>query len=190
MPWFEDFSPEKSETLPLPDGFLIRPVLPSDADEIARIRVEREEREYERLIIEVNDLLKEYEDVETTQVFVAEADGIVIGFTIMRYFTPADDAPVNSAPAGWYLLGINVRKAFRRRGVGTELVRARLKFIPDEFDTAYYFTNTKNFTSQAFHSRFGFTEIKEDIVFPKRKFTTIYYKIDLIELRKRNFELE
>lgn len=188
MPWFEDFNPDKIEELPLPDGFLIRPARDSDADAITRLREEREEREYERLIGEVNTLLEEYRTVETTQVFIAECDEGVIGFAVMRYFIPADDAPANTAPEGWYLLGINVKKSHRRRGVGTELILARLRFIPEEFDRAYFFTNTKNFTSQAFHSKVGFTEIKEDIIFPNRKPTTIYYEIDLSQLRRKNFE--
>jgi ribosomal protein S18 acetylase RimI-like enzyme len=147
MPWFEDFNPQKSESRPLPEDFHVRLVQTSDAEVIARLRAEREEREYESLIDEVNTLLKEFREIKTTQVFVAVGDGAVIGFAIMRYFTPADDAPSNSAPEGWYLLGINVKREYRRRGIGTELIIARLKFIPNEYKKAYFFTNTKNFTS-------------------------------------------
>lgn len=188
MPWFEDYNEEKSEILPLPEGFMVRPAVVTDIEPIARIREEREEREYEGLLVDVKKLFDEYRDVETTHVFTAEGDGAVVGFSIMRYFIPGDDAPVNTAPEGWYLLGINVLKKYRRRGIGTELIMARLRAIPNEFKKAYFFTNTKNFTSQAFHAKVGFTEIKEDIIFPNRKPTTIYYEIDMDELRARDFK--
>ncbi|MCB0723471.1 MAG: GNAT family N-acetyltransferase [Ignavibacteriae bacterium] len=174
----------------MPEGFTIRLAKEGDEEGIAVLRHEREGGEYDELLAQSKTLVREGLDIETTHVFIAEIPGLIIGFCIMRYFIPGDDAPVNTAPGGWYLLGINVKKEYRRRGVGTELIRVRLKFIPGTCDTAYYFTNPKNFTSQAFHSRFGFEEIKEDIVYPKRKPTTIYYRIDLDELRKRNFEIQ
>jgi ribosomal protein S18 acetylase RimI-like enzyme len=189
MSWFEDFNPVKGENTGLPDGFIVRNAVPSDAEGIALLRQEREEREYSRLIKESTELMNEMIEVETTGVFIAEISGTMIGFSILRYFIPGEDAPINTAPEGWYLLGIYVKKDYRRRGVGSELIRARLRSIPEHFDCAYFFTNPKNLTSQLFHERFGFKRIEEDIVYPNRKFTTVYYKGDLIEMRKRKFSL-
>lgn len=189
MSWFEDFNPVKEEDHGLPKGFSTRLAIPGDAEKIAVLRQEREGREFSGLLKESEELMKEMQEVNTTSVFIAEIPGLAIGFSILRYFVPGEDAPDNTAPEGWYLLGINVKKDYRRRGVGSELIRARLRAIPHEYDTVYFFTNPKNLTSQLFHERFGFIKIEEDIVYPKRKHTTVYYKGDLNAMRQREFTL-
>lgn len=188
MSWFEDFNPEKGEDPGLPEGFSIREAVSSDVENIATLRFEREGGDYQELIKDSEKLIQEMLDVETTGVFIAEIPGLAIGFSILRYFIPAKDAPTNSAPEGWYLLGINVKKDFRRRGVGSELIRARLKAIPESFDKVYFFTNPKNLTSQLFHEKFGFTRINDDIVYPNRKHTTVYYEGDLKSMRNKGFQ--
>lgn len=187
MKWFEDFKPEKEKHLPLPEKFRIRESVLADAEALAHVRLEREGREYGFLLEDVKKVINESLTVETTLMFTALDGNVPIGYSIMRYFIPAEDAPANTAPEGWYLLGIAILEKYRRRGIGSELISVRLRSIPEAFDTAYYFTNPKNLVSMALHNAFGFERIEEDIVFPNRKFTTVYYKTDLDKLRKSNF---
>lgn len=73
-----------------------------------------------------------------------------------HYATP--DGP---APAGHYLGGVTVAPAWRRRGVASRLVAARLAWIrglPGAQD-ACYVVNARNAASLALHEPFGFVEV-------------------------------
>jgi len=62
------------------------------------------------------------------------------------------------APAGWYLTGVVVAPAWRRRGVAAALTRARLEWLAARTDRVYYFANARNRVSIALHESFGFVE--------------------------------
>jgi ribosomal protein S18 acetylase RimI-like enzyme len=187
MKWFEDFKPLKERNLLLPEEFNIRRAVPADAQGLALVRQEREGKDMDELLDDVKKVINESLNIETTFMFTALDGDKPIGYSIMRYFIPLEDAPANTAPEGWYLLGIALFEKYRRRGIGSELIKVRLQHIPEAFDTVYYFTNPKNLVSMALHSRFGFEKITEDIVFPNRKPTTVYFKADLNMLRKSSF---
>lgn len=63
------------------------------------------------------------------------------------------------APAGHYLGGVTVTSPSRRLGVGAALTDARLQWIWERAEAAYYFTNAQNVASLKLHSRWGFAEI-------------------------------
>lgn len=90
----------------------------------------------------------------SSAVFIAETNAEAVGWAMTTEFANADA----SAPAGHYLMGITVAPEFRRRGVATRLVEARLDWIRALDDRAYYFTNVRNMPSIALHERFGFRE--------------------------------
>jgi L-amino acid N-acyltransferase YncA len=93
---------------------------------------------------------------EHEQLCVAERDGLLVGWAATRRFDVAADV----APAGQYLMGVRVRTAHRRCGVGAVLVAARLELIRRAGATrAYYFTNARNAASIATHRRWGFREL-------------------------------
>lgn len=67
--------------------------------------------------------------------------------------------PDSGAPAGFYLGGVSVHPDHRRRGFGRALTQARLDWIWERSNTAYYFTDDTNVASMRMHAAFGFEEI-------------------------------
>lgn len=63
------------------------------------------------------------------------------------------------APPGHYLGGITVDPGWRRRGVGTALTGARLRWISARADEAFYVVNVRNRASIDLHRRWGFIEV-------------------------------
>ena len=108
------------------------------------------------------------EDIQAPDrhVVVAELGGEVIGCGRAVYFTPPPDAPGGTAPAGWYLVGLIVRPDLRSRGIGRMLTTARLEWIRERADEAYYFTNVRNLASRSTHRAAGFAEVTNDFSFP------------------------
>jgi ribosomal protein S18 acetylase RimI-like enzyme len=97
---------------------------------------------------------------------VAESGGRVAGYGRAMRFRPAAGAPADSAPAGYYLVGLVVDADLRRRGVGSELTRLRLAWIQERVGEAWYFANAGNAVSIALHARFGFSEVTRAFSFP------------------------
>ena len=85
-------------------------------------------------------------------VFVAVTQGEVVGVA-KTYLHPYPDS---SAPPGHYLGGVVVAPGFRRRGVGSALTRARMKWIWSRVPIAYYFTNEHNTASIRMHEPLSF----------------------------------
>jgi ribosomal protein S18 acetylase RimI-like enzyme len=99
-------------------------------------------------------------------VVVAEAGDGIVGFARARRLEPVPAEAASDAPAGWYLLGVEVLPPHRRRGVGAELTRARLHWIAERADEAFYFTAAGNHASIALHGRFGFREVGRGLEIP------------------------
>jgi ribosomal protein S18 acetylase RimI-like enzyme len=87
---------------------------------------------------------------------VAESGSRVAGYGRAMRFRPAAGAPADSAPTGYYLVGLVVDADLRRRGVGSELTRLRLAWIQERAGEAWYSANA---VSIALHARFGFSEV-------------------------------
>jgi ribosomal protein S18 acetylase RimI-like enzyme len=60
---------------------------------------------------------------------VATLAGELVGYGRATWFEPPADAPRDVAPRGYYLVGVVVAPAARRRGVGRALTEARLAWI-------------------------------------------------------------
>jgi aminoglycoside 6'-N-acetyltransferase I len=86
---------------------------------------------------------------------VAVLDGAVVGAAKTHEYATADSV----APAGHYLGGVTVHPGVRRMGCGTALTRARLAWIWERSDTAYYVANENNVASVRMHRPLGFEEI-------------------------------
>ena len=114
--------------------------------------------------------------------FVAEAEGSVVGYGRVVYAAPPDAEPA-AAPKGWYLLGLVVDEAWRRRGIGETLTTARMGWVAQRADRVYYFTSRHNVASQALHRRLGFVEYPGDWVppggSPRDAATQRFYYADL-----------
>lgn len=88
-------------------------------------------------------------------VLVATIDGGLAGWAKTHCWDRSD----GSAPAGHYLGGVTVVPALRRRRVATALTDARLDWIWQRADCAWYVVNADNFSSIALHSKWGFVEV-------------------------------
>jgi len=99
--------------------------------------------------------------------FVADVDGGVVGFGRTR---KVEASP--GVPEGWYLLGMIVHGAYRRRGIGLALTRARLAWIRERSKAAYYFASKENRASIELHAQLGFAELTDDFEFARANFAS------------------
>jgi ribosomal protein S18 acetylase RimI-like enzyme len=101
---------------------------------------------------------------------VAECVGAVIGCGRGERLEPKVDAPPDIAPPGYYLMGLVVHPAHRRRGVGAALTQARLDRMSTQADEAWYFANARNAASIALHAAFAFEEVTRSFFVPRVDF--------------------
>jgi ribosomal protein S18 acetylase RimI-like enzyme len=87
---------------------------------------------------------------------VAEVDGVIAAFGQAHHL---DEHLVDHAPPGWYLTGVTVLPDHRRRGLGLALTSARLEWIAQHSDAAWYFARADNEASITLHEALGFTEV-------------------------------
>ena len=92
------------------------------------------------------------------QMFVAKANGQVVAYG--RVLTLAADEAGPGTPAGCYLSGVLVDPSWRRRGIATELTRARLRWAFARSGTVFYVTGVDNTASLDLHAALGFHEMK------------------------------
>jgi ribosomal protein S18 acetylase RimI-like enzyme len=158
---FEQFD-DASRTAEAPKAALdviVRPACAADAEAVGRISADREGTDVGAAVTAVERTLNDDGIGRSRVLLVAELDGAVVGFGKIQY-REGDAAPVNGElPGGWYLAGVIVDPRFRRRGVGTKLTAARIRWIADRDSAAYYFANARNRVSIALHAAFGFAEI-------------------------------
>jgi len=94
----------------------------------------------------------------------------VLGFGRVVRFTPPSNAPENVAPAGFYLAGLIVDPASRRRGIARGITSARLEWVRTRSSDLWYFANARNAVSIALHAAFGFEEVTRDFWHPEASF--------------------
>ena len=98
---------------------------------------------------------------------VALVDDVVVAYARTMPFEPDGASPADTAPGGYYFLGLVVAPAHRRRGLGRLLTEERLKWLTARGATAvYYYTERKNIASQQMHARLGFRELTSSFWFP------------------------
>jgi aminoglycoside 6'-N-acetyltransferase I len=88
-------------------------------------------------------------------VVIATVAGKMAGWAKTHFW----DHPDGAAPAGHYLGGVTVHPDVRRRGVAVALTEARLNWIWQRSDAAWYVVNLDNVASIALHLRWGFCEV-------------------------------
>lgn len=81
--------------------------------------------------------------------------GTVLGWAQTHHHTEPQDA----APRGHYLGGVTVDPAWRRQGVAAALTDARMRWIADRADEAFYVVNPANRASIDLHRRWAFEEV-------------------------------
>lgn len=101
---------------------------------------------------------------------VAEVAGEVVGYGRARLFENPPGAPADAAPDGYYLTGVFVRPDCRRLGLAAALTEARLRWVAERADEAWFFANAQNIASIELHRRFGFEEVSRHFTFPDLTF--------------------
>jgi ribosomal protein S18 acetylase RimI-like enzyme len=137
------------------------------AEFIVRLGADRDVEACVRLVVAIGagdgdawrrTLTRTVRDGRRRALFVAEAHGEVVGYGRVVFAEADPEAPA-AAPAGWYLLGLVVDQAWRRRGIGEALTRARMAWVAERAERLYYFTQPENRASQALHERLGFVKV-------------------------------
>ena len=116
---------------------------------------------------------------QVTLVALVEAE--VVGYGSAGRLTPRTSDPDAGVPDGWYLTGVVVDPAYRRRGVASRLTEARLRWLSGRTGRVWYFVSDQNPASIDLHARFGFGLVARDIRFPGVSVTgsALLYAIDL-----------
>lgn len=185
MSEFAKYDPEPRERRLMNggNGPVIRPARASDPGALAEMAAEREGEPVERWREIFARILVETES-GTSLLLVATVREQILGYGKAAIFSPPEDAPANCAPQGWYLTGVVVRPADRRRGVGVALTQARLSFIAGMAPNVHYFANARNRATIALHRNLGFGEVTRDFWFPGVKFDDgigILFRLDQSE---------
>jgi len=170
MPLFEPYQSRRTVghiALPFVD-LQIRLAIPDDVRHLCAIEAERLGGDPADLFPLIERSVASVDPERLT--LVSEIRHTVVGFGRAGYFRPAEDAPRNVAPSGWYLAGLVVADQQRRRSAGRLLTRARLDWIAERADEAFYFANARNLASIELHREFGFAEVTRDFSFPGANF--------------------
>lgn len=94
-------------------------------------------------------------DDEARLVVVASVNSGIVGWGKTHFWAYAD----RQAPRGHYLGGVTVRLGVRRHGIARALTQARLDWIWERAESAWYVVNPANQVSIDLHRQWGFTEV-------------------------------
>ncbi len=110
--------------------------------------------------------------------FVGLVDEQLAGYATAAFLTWDEGS---TAPDGWYLTGVVIALPFRRLGAGRALTAARLEWLRERADTAWYFASSANPASIDLHAPFGFALAARDVVIPGVSFTGagLLYSVEL-----------
>lgn len=124
-------------------------------------------------------------DDPSTLLLVAMAGDQMVGFARAGRIRRPVDASEDHVPDGWYLLGVVVVDAWRRRGIGRRLTERRISWIAERADTAYFFANARNRASLDLHRGLGFVEISRRFSANRVQFAGGEGVLCRLDLRKR-----
>jgi len=170
---YADFDPDPTPTRKL-DASCIRPAVLADADALFSISAERDaepgaepQPPLENILRRIHGELEGMADEKPWHVFVAQVEDAVVAFGRVRRLDHAESGLPTACPEGWYLTGVIVRPAWRRRGLGTLLIRARLNWLRARTAEVHYVSNKTNRVSIAAHAAFGFRPQDAEFAYPR-----------------------
>lgn len=172
---FADFLPRQDGQARrlCPAGMVVRPAMPEDVDGLARLICEREGRDFADEQARRSTELRSYPAADRL-LLVAMVNGDLVAFGRAKFIKSVQFAPGESTgpvPEGWYLMGMIVDPAWRRRGIGEEITRCRLKWIAQFATEAFYFVNSLNRASIELHRNLGFELVQSNFHFPGAHFS-------------------
>lgn len=89
-------------------------------------------------------------------VITAKVAGETVGYASVT-FLPAH--PEDGASAGYYLTGVTVDPAWRRRGIGRLLTERRMEWVRGRGDAVWCFVSARNRASLDLHRELGFEQV-------------------------------
>lgn len=101
------------------------------------------------------------------QLVLKDESGRLIGWGRAAWWDPNDD----SAPAGYYLSGVEIAREFQKRGYASRLTAARLAWVAQRAQQAWCVVNERNSESLRLQASFGFKEITRADHFGSVEFT-------------------
>lgn len=148
---------------------LVEPATVDDVEAMTALAIARGDgdpdtrrRGFERLVHRAHE-------AEGPVVLVARVEGpTIIGYGIADRLVPPEGPYV---PAGLYLTGLVVDPAWRRRGAGAALVRARLEALRPRATTVRAFVSAQNRASIALLTAHGFVLEADDVAVPGVEFS-------------------
>jgi ribosomal protein S18 acetylase RimI-like enzyme len=160
---FADFDPDAHGE---PVAARVRPAVATDLDACAQLAWSRNGGEldswHRRLAGDIAD--------PSTLVVVAEVADAVGGYASAQWLS-FDQNQAANIEDGWYLTGVTVEPSLRRRGLGRALLQARLGWISERADRAWYFASAVNEASLQLHRELGFREVTRSFSVPGVSFT-------------------
>ncbi len=110
----------------------------------------------EAFLQQVNDNFKKD---SSSFIFVALKDDLIVGHgKLFRYSKEKHDVEFKS-PEGWYLNGVIVDSAYRRKGVAKALLSFRESYVLEkEGGELYSIVSAENHPSISYHTTLGFVE--------------------------------
>jgi ribosomal protein S18 acetylase RimI-like enzyme len=138
-----------------PRDLEVRPARRHECVAIAAIEARRDGVDVTRVRQRCEDQVADPE----TLLLVALVERQVVAFARAGHLRQPPEAPSDAIPDGWYLLGVVVVDAWRRRGIGRALTDQRLAWIARRANAAYYFANARNQASLELHAAAGFVEV-------------------------------
>lgn len=93
------------------------------------------------------------------QFLVATVDHSVVGYGHTTFHPGQVEDEIESGPTGYFLSGLLVSPAHRRRGLGRLLTTARIDGLRQMTDVVYYRADPDNQATIDLHARLGFKEI-------------------------------
>lgn len=165
MSLFAPFEPD-AERLPRSRARL-RAAEEGDLEGVARLCHERSGGELQRHLRSFRGSFAE--GVE--QLFVAEEGRALVAYAKCAPLAIPAEAPPEAIPGGWYLTGVVVAPAQRRRGLALALTQLRLDWLAQRTELVRSFASAQNPVSLALHARSGFEEERRNIWAPRVSFT-------------------
>ncbi len=99
-------------------------------------------------------------------ILVAEYEQLLVGYARASHVVRPEPRSATQIPPGWYLLGVYVAPAHRRRGLATAFTERRMAWLAERTDAAYSFTRADNEASLALHAASGFVEVARGVNAP------------------------
>lgn len=130
---------------------VLRPVTYADIDNLAEIDITVVVRTAEGWAAAIAKTLR-----GERLLLVADMDGTIGAFAQAHHL---DEHPVDHAPGGYYLTGVTVLPPYRRAGLARDFTVARLEWIAERADEAWYFAAAANAASIRLHEQLAFIEV-------------------------------